>query len=89
MPGRLRARGRGVLIYLREGTVGVPSGQRNDGTASSERAPGPTVARRRQRRADPGRSRDRPDHAARDRTLPYVGPSGFGIDIVATELLDG
>jgi len=89
---RLRARGQGVLIYLREGTVGVPSGPHDAGAAAepaaaAERAPrqwhdvgiGAQILR------DLGITRITLLATGHRR---YVGLSGFGIDIAATELLD-
>ena len=86
---RFKAAGRGVLVYLRDGTAGVPvtMPDRDQTTATA-------AARERQWREiglgaqilrDLGISSIRL-LASRERT--YVGLSGFGIEIVATETLD-
>jgi GTP cyclohydrolase II len=46
------------------------------------------VARRRHRCADPARFRHQLDHLTGDSTPPLRRSSGFGIDVVETELLD-
>ena len=85
---RFRAAGRGVLVYLREGTSGVPTTVlAEDGTASE-------LERNRQWKdiglgaqilRDLGISSIRL-YASRSRT--YVGLAGFGIEIASTEPLD-
>ncbi len=87
---RFKQDGRGVIIYLRDGTAGVPTtvmGQ--DGESSSE------AARNRQWREvglgaqilkDLGISSIRLLSSAQ---WTYVGLAGFGIEIDATEPLDG
>ena len=86
---RFKADGRGVLVYLRDGTAGVPVTM-----PDREQASATAAARERQWREiglgaqvlrDLGISSIRL-LAARERT--YVGLSGFGIEIVATETLD-
>jgi len=86
---RFKAEGRGVLVYLRDGTAGVPVTKPVDEKASATAA-----ARDRQWREiglgaqilrELGISSIRL-LASRKRT--YVGLAGFGIEIVATETLD-
>jgi 3,4-dihydroxy 2-butanone 4-phosphate synthase/GTP cyclohydrolase II len=86
---RFKEAGRGVLVYLRDGTAGVPVTMPEREQASSAAA-----ARERQWREiglgaqilrDLGISSIRL-LASRERT--YVGLSGFGIEIVATETLE-
>jgi 3,4-dihydroxy 2-butanone 4-phosphate synthase/GTP cyclohydrolase II len=86
---RFKADGRGVLVYLRDGAVGVPTlAIPQAGTTSSEEA------RSRQWREiglgaqilkDLGISSIR---LITSRELTYVGLAGFGIEILATERLD-
>jgi 3,4-dihydroxy 2-butanone 4-phosphate synthase/GTP cyclohydrolase II len=87
---RFKAEGRGVLVYLRDGTAGVPVMK-----PDTEKATATAAARDRQWREiglgaqilrDLGISSIRL-LAAKKRT--YVGLAGFGIEIVATETLDG
>src|SRR6202167_3868024 len=89
--GRFKAEGRGVLVLLRDGTAGVPviSIPKSTDTASGE-------ARTRQWREvglgaqilkDLGVNSIRLITASRRTT--YVGLSGFGIEIVGTEPIDG
>jgi 3,4-dihydroxy 2-butanone 4-phosphate synthase/GTP cyclohydrolase II len=84
---RFKAEGRGVLIFLRDGTAGVPviSIPRSDETASGE-------ARTRQWREvglgaqilkDLGVTSIR--LLTSSRRMTYIGLSGFGIEIVGTE----
>jgi 3,4-dihydroxy 2-butanone 4-phosphate synthase / GTP cyclohydrolase II len=86
---RFKQDGRGVLVYLRDGTAGVP-------VTMPEREPTSSTAAARERQwreiglgaqilRDLGISSIRL-LASRERT--YVGLSGFGIEIVATETLD-
>jgi 3,4-dihydroxy 2-butanone 4-phosphate synthase/GTP cyclohydrolase II len=86
---RFKAEGRGVLVYLRDGTAGVPVTKHVDEKTSATAA-----ARDRQWREiglgaqilrDLGISSIRL-MASKKRT--YVGLAGFGIEIVATETLD-
>jgi 3,4-dihydroxy 2-butanone 4-phosphate synthase/GTP cyclohydrolase II len=88
---RFKAEGRGVLVLLRDGTAGVPvvSIPKSDETASGE-------ARSRQWREvglgaqilkDLGVNSIRLLTASRP--LTYVGLSGFGIEIVGTEPVEG
>jgi 3,4-dihydroxy 2-butanone 4-phosphate synthase/GTP cyclohydrolase II len=91
---RLAAHGRGVLIYLREGAAGVAAGQADD-------EPGePAAAGAERSRAEQWRDVGIGAQILRDlgvvsirllatRHRRYVGLSGFGIDITATELIDG
>jgi len=87
---RFKAAGRGVIVYLRDGTAGVPIAEIPlDGTTDTE------AARSRQWREvglgaqilkDIGISSIRLLSSSK-RT--YVGLSGFGIEIVGTETLEG
>lgn len=86
---RFKAEGRGVLVYLRDGTAGVPVTKHVD-----EKTTASAAARDRQWREiglgaqilrDLGISSIRL-LASKKRT--YVGLAGFGIEIVATETLD-
>jgi 3,4-dihydroxy 2-butanone 4-phosphate synthase/GTP cyclohydrolase II len=87
---RFKQEGRGVLIFLRDGAAGVPTqALPQDGERDSE------VARSRQWREvglgaqilkDLGISSIRLLSSAR---LTYVGLAGFGIEILATETLEG
>jgi 3,4-dihydroxy 2-butanone 4-phosphate synthase/GTP cyclohydrolase II len=94
---RLAGQGGGVLIYLREGTAGVP-GATSSGSAeiSSEVADPSTEAARSEQWRDVGIGaqilRDLGVSSIRllaTRHRHYVGLAGFGIDIAATELIDG
>jgi 3,4-dihydroxy 2-butanone 4-phosphate synthase/GTP cyclohydrolase II len=86
---KFKTEGRGVLVYLRDGAVGVPTNEiPQPGSVSSE------VARSRQWREvglgaqilkDLGISSIR---LLTGRKLTYVGLAGFGIEIVSTEPLD-
>jgi 3,4-dihydroxy 2-butanone 4-phosphate synthase / GTP cyclohydrolase II len=89
--GRFKAEGRGVLVLLRDGTAGVPviSIPKTSDTASGE-------ARTRQwREIGLGAQilRDLGVTSIRlltpSRTTTYVGLSGFGIEIVGTEAVEG
>ncbi|MGE0006895.1 MAG: 3,4-dihydroxy-2-butanone-4-phosphate synthase [Parvibaculaceae bacterium] len=82
--------GRGVLVYLREGTAGVPAGQK----MGSEKAS--SAALREQVWRDVGLGaqilRDLNVRSIRlitSSTRHYVGLSGFGIDIVGTIRIEG
>jgi 3,4-dihydroxy 2-butanone 4-phosphate synthase/GTP cyclohydrolase II len=94
---RLAAEGRGVLIYLREGTAGVPSGALDEpAEASPEPVDASTEVGRTQQWRDVGIGaqilRDLGVSSIRllaTRHRHYVGLAGFGIDIAATELIDG
>jgi 3,4-dihydroxy 2-butanone 4-phosphate synthase/GTP cyclohydrolase II len=86
---RFKADGRGVIVYLRDGTAGVPVAEIPQGDTGTD------AARSRQWRevglgaqilTDLGISSIRLLSSAQ-RT--YVGLSGFGIEIVGTEPLDG
>jgi 3,4-dihydroxy 2-butanone 4-phosphate synthase/GTP cyclohydrolase II len=88
--GRFREAGRGVIIYLRDGTAGVPVAKiPHEGDTGTE------AARSRQWREvglgaqilkDLGISSIRLLTSSK-RT--YVGLGGFGIEIVATEAIEG
>jgi 3,4-dihydroxy 2-butanone 4-phosphate synthase / GTP cyclohydrolase II len=93
----LAAQGRGVLIYLREGSAGVPAAElRSRGLSAGE-----AEAQASQRaRSDQWRDVGIGAQILRDlgvssirllatRHRHYVGLSGFGIDIIGTELIDG
>jgi 3,4-dihydroxy 2-butanone 4-phosphate synthase/GTP cyclohydrolase II len=94
---RLAAQGRGVLIYLREGSAGVPAAVLRDRGASAPEADASASERV---RSDQWRDVGIGAQILRDlgvssirllatRHRHYVGLSGFGIDIIATELIDG
>ena len=86
---RFKEAGRGVLVYLRDGTSGVPTRRspRTDETAS-ERERKRAMARSRARGADPARPAHLVDPALATRERSYVGLAGFGIEIKATEPLE-
>ena len=82
--------GRGVLVYLREGTAGVPAGQKMGAEKIS------SAALREQVWRDVGLGaqilRDLNVHSIRlvtSSTRHYVGLSGFGIDIAETIKIEG
>ena len=83
--------GRGVLVYLREGTAGVPSA----GLKGEEKDKPNSSAKREQAWRDVGVGaqilRDLNIHSIRliaSRSRHFVGLSGFGIEIAETVLLD-
>jgi 3,4-dihydroxy 2-butanone 4-phosphate synthase / GTP cyclohydrolase II len=85
---RFKAEGRGVIVYLRDGTAGVPVAEIPHGDTETE------VARSRQWRAvglgaqilkDVGISSIRLLTSSKH---TYVGLGGFGIEIVSTEPID-
>jgi 3,4-dihydroxy 2-butanone 4-phosphate synthase/GTP cyclohydrolase II len=87
---RFKAEGRGVIVYLRDGTAGVPVTAIPRGAESDSEA-----ARNRQWREiglgaqilkDLGISSIR---LVTSKKLTYVGLGGFGIEIVSTEAVDG
>ena len=85
-----RREGRGVLVYLREGTAGVPAGQKMGAEKTS------SAALREQVWRDVGLGaqilRDLNVHSIRlvtSSTRHYVGLSGFGIDIAETIKIEG
>jgi 3,4-dihydroxy 2-butanone 4-phosphate synthase/GTP cyclohydrolase II len=97
---RLGGKGRGVLIYLREGAAGVAASPSDELAAGMEAAAefagaGTERARTQQwREVGMGAQILRDLGVASIRLLAtrhrhYVGLSGFGIDITATELIDG
>jgi len=86
---RFKAAGRGVLVYLRDGTSGVPVSAIGDESTSSERE-----------RSELWREIGLGAQILRDlrissiqvlatRSRTYVGLAGFGIEITATEPLEG
>ncbi|MGE3875003.1 MAG: 3,4-dihydroxy-2-butanone-4-phosphate synthase, partial [Parvibaculaceae bacterium] len=82
--------GRGILVYLREGTAGVPAGQKMGSEKTS------SAALREQVWRDVGLGaqilRDLNMRSIRlitSSTRHYVGLSGFGIDITETIKIDG
>jgi len=90
------AAGRGVIVYLREGAVGVAGGgRRGEGQPDPDEAHGTAAARRREWREvglgaqilkDLGISSIR---LAATRERRYVGLAGFGIAIEGTDILEG
>src|SRR5262245_4626698 len=85
-----RREGRGILVYLREGTAGVPAGQKMGSEKTS------SAALREQVWRDVGLGaqilRDLNVHSIRlitSSTRHYVGLSGFGIDIAETIKIEG
>jgi 3,4-dihydroxy 2-butanone 4-phosphate synthase / GTP cyclohydrolase II len=93
---RLAAHGGGVLIYLREGTAGVPAGGPGEPAepgAEATDATTETVRTRQWRDVGIGAQILRDLGVSSIRLLAtrhrhYVGLAGFGIDIAATELID-
>ncbi|MFK8253393.1 3,4-dihydroxy-2-butanone-4-phosphate synthase [Ancylobacter terrae] len=88
---RIRAEGRGVLVYLRDGTAGVPPTAMGpeDGKSDSQALRDQNwreVGLGAQILKDLGISSIR---LLASRTRTYVGIAGFGIEIVGTEPLDG
>jgi 3,4-dihydroxy 2-butanone 4-phosphate synthase / GTP cyclohydrolase II len=86
---RFKAAGHGVLVYLRDGTSGVPTSTIGEGATSSERERSVLwreVGLGAQILRDLGISSIRL-LATRSRT--YVGIAGFGIEITETETLEG
>ncbi len=86
---RFKAEGRGVLVYLRDGTAGVPVVRPGAETESTE-----AIRAEQWREVGVGAQilRDLDISSIRllaSRTRTYVGLAGFGIEIVATESLDG
>jgi len=84
-----KAAGRGVLVYLRDGSSGVPISTIGEGTTPSERERSVQwreVGLGAQILRDLGISSIQL-LATRSRT--YVGIAGFGIEIVETEPLEG
>jgi 3,4-dihydroxy 2-butanone 4-phosphate synthase / GTP cyclohydrolase II len=86
---RFKQEGRGVLVYLRDGTAGVPvtmpDREQTSSTAAARERQWREIGLGAQILRDLGISSIRL-LASRERT--YVGLSGFGIEIVATETLD-
>ena len=87
---RFKRDGRGVLIYLRDGTAGVPVVARPpDGESSSEAA---RSAQWREIGLGAQILRDLEISSIRllsSRQWTYVGLAGFGIEITATETMEG
>jgi 3,4-dihydroxy 2-butanone 4-phosphate synthase / GTP cyclohydrolase II len=86
---RFKAAGHGVLVYLRDGTSGVPTSTIGEGATNSERERSVLwreVGLGAQILRDLGISSIRL-LATRSRT--YVGIAGFGIEITETETLEG
>ena len=86
---RFKAEGRGVLIYLRDGTAGVPvvkPGAQSDSTEAQRAEQWREIGVGAQILRDLGISSIR---LLASRTRTYVGLAGFGIEIVSTESLDG
>jgi 3,4-dihydroxy 2-butanone 4-phosphate synthase/GTP cyclohydrolase II len=87
---RFKAEGRGVLVYLRDGTAGVPvmkpDAEKTSATAAARDRQWREIGLGAQILRDLGISSIRL-LASKKRT--YVGLAGFGIEIVATETLDG
>jgi 3,4-dihydroxy 2-butanone 4-phosphate synthase / GTP cyclohydrolase II len=93
---RIAAQGRGVLIYLREGSAGVPAAELRGPDAAPDGAASASERVRTDQWRDVGIGaqilRDLGVSSIRllaTRHRHYVGLSGFGIDIIETELLDG
>ncbi|MCK0195990.1 3,4-dihydroxy-2-butanone-4-phosphate synthase [Ancylobacter sp. 6x-1] len=85
---RIKAEGRGVLVYLRDGTAGVPAtavGSEAQDTKSLRDAHWHEVGLGAQILKDLGVSSIR---LIASRTRTYVGLAGFGIEITGTEHLD-
>jgi 3,4-dihydroxy 2-butanone 4-phosphate synthase/GTP cyclohydrolase II len=87
---RFKAEGKGVLVYLRDGTAGVPvvrpESDKTSATAAARDRQWREIGLGAQILRDLGISSIRL-LASKKRT--YVGLAGFGIEIVATETLDG
>jgi 3,4-dihydroxy 2-butanone 4-phosphate synthase/GTP cyclohydrolase II len=87
---RFKAEGRGVVVYLRDGTAGVPvmrpEGEKTAASAAARERQWREIGLGAQILRDLGISSIRL-LASKKRT--YVGLAGFGIEIVATETLDG
>jgi 3,4-dihydroxy 2-butanone 4-phosphate synthase / GTP cyclohydrolase II len=97
---RLGGKGRGVLIYLREGAAGVAASPSDELAAGMEAAAEVAGAGTERARTQQWREVGIGAQILRDlgvasirllatRHRHYVGLSGFGIDITATELIDG
>ncbi len=90
---RFRAEGRGVLIYLRDGTAGVPAGGLAEAEAAVRGASNSEAARERQWREIGLGAQILRDLGVRSirllavRPRQYVALSGFGISIAGTELI--
>ena len=86
--GRFKEAGAGVLVYLRDGTSGVPVSSIGEGHTGSERE-----RRVQWREVGLGAQilrdlRISSIHLLATRSRTYVGLAGFGIEIVATEPLE-
>jgi len=87
--GRFKAEGRGVLVLLRDGTAGVPV----ISIPKSSESPSGEARTRQWREVGLGAQilKDIGVNSIRlisSRPTTYVGLSGFGIEIVGTELMD-
>ena len=92
---RIARGGRGVVIYLREGSVGVsraserprpPLGEEGHGSASERGEQWREIGLGAQILNDLGVSTIR---LVTSRERHYVGLSGYGIDITSTDIIDG
>jgi 3,4-dihydroxy 2-butanone 4-phosphate synthase/GTP cyclohydrolase II len=83
---RFAKEGRGVLVYLREGTAGVASADGGSGSARRREEAWRDVGLGAQILRDLG---VRSIKLLASRNRHYVGLSGFGIDIAATDILEG
>src|SRR5579863_2949422 len=85
---RFKAEGRGALVYLREGTAGVPAnlGGRPPGSDETRETQWREIGLGAQILRDLGVTSIR---LRTDNPRTYVGLSGFGIEIAAVEPLDG
>ena len=86
---RFQAEGKGVLVYLRDGSAGVPAAQLQSGTDHARED------KRKEQWKNVGIGaqilRDLGVNSIRlleTKHRHYVGLSGFGIDIKATEIID-
>jgi len=87
---RFKTEGRGVIIYLRDGTAGVPTfaipQEGDSGSDAARNAQWREIGLGAQILSDLGISSIR---LLSSSTRTYVGLGGFGIEIAATEKLDG
>jgi len=85
---RFKAEGRGALVYLREGTAGVPAnlGGRPTGSDETRETQWREIGLGAQILRDLGVTSIR---LRTDNPRTYVGLSGFGIEIAAVEPIDG
>ena len=85
---RFKSEGRGVIVYLRDGTAGVPVAEIPHERYRHRCGALAAMARNRARRADPEGPRHFLDPPADLTKRTYVGLGGFGIEIVTTETLE-